>query len=97
MTANWRTEPVAASKPTVIQLEAFNGRRRVALAVAIGLALVAFGVTRIINAHNRRADRAVACRELGNLYDMAAIGPTKVSDDWQDDSLVSAELSLIHI
>ena len=58
------------------RLEAFNGRRRVALAVAIGLALVAFGVTRIISAHNRRADKAVTCRELGNRYDMAWIGPT---------------------
>ena len=96
MRATWRTERVVASKTVVIRLEAFNGRRRVALAVAIGLALVAFGVTRIINARNTRADKAVTCRELGNLYDMAAIGPTKVSDDWQDDSLVSAELVAEH-
>ena len=96
LTADWRTERVAASKANVNRLEAFNGRRLAALAVAIGLALVAFGVTRIINAYNRRADKAVACRELGNLYDMAAIGPTHVSDDWQDDSLVSAELVAEH-
>ncbi len=96
LTANRRTERVVASKTVVIRLEAFNGRRRVALAVAIGLALMALGVTRIINAHNRRADKAVTCRELGNLYDMAAIGPTKVSDDWQDDSLESAELVAEH-
>ena len=95
-TANWRTERVAASKTVVIRLEAFNGRRRVAIAVAIGLALVAFGGTRTINAHSGRVNRAVACRELGNLYDMAAIGPTEVSDYWQDDSLVSAELVAEH-
>ena len=95
-TANWRTGRVAASKTVVNRLEAFNGRRRVALAAVLGLALVAFGATRIIDAHNRRADRAVACRELGNLYDMAAIGPTEVSDGWQDDSLVSAELVAEH-